>query len=80
MRKSNHDAIRKALCGTDGATCSDLELSVGVDSGNLVRSLRSMPDAYIDRWRPARSGSKRYVAVWCVVDVPADCPHPEARA
>lgn len=78
MRKSNHEAIRKLLRGTDGASCSELEQQIGVDSGNLVRSLRSMPDAYIDRWQPARNGSKRFVAVWCVVDVPEDCPHPEA--
>jgi hypothetical protein len=38
--------------------------------------LRSMPDAYIDRWQTR--GDKKYLsAVWCVVEVPEHCPRPE---
>jgi hypothetical protein len=42
--------------------------------GNVRRSLKALPDAYIDRWESAPR--KAYKAVWCVVIPPEDCPHP----
>lgn len=41
---------------------------------NIRRSLKGLPDAYIDRWESA--SRKAYKAVWCVVIPPEDCPHP----
>ena len=41
---------------------------------NIRRTLKMLPDAYIDRWEAAPR--KTYKAVWCVVIPPEDCPHP----
>jgi hypothetical protein len=41
---------------------------------NVRRSLKALPDAYIDRWESAPR--KAYKAIWCVVIPPEDCPHP----
>jgi hypothetical protein len=41
---------------------------------NVRKSLKALPDAYIDRWESAPR--KAYKAVWCVVIPPEDCPHP----
>lgn len=45
----------------------------------------SMDDAYVDRWEPVPNNSGRgkpatFEAVWCVVPVPANCPHPRSDA
>ncbi len=45
------------------------------DSSQLY-VVRSMPDAYIDRW--IKNG-QRVSAVWCVVVPPENCPRPESR-
>jgi len=44
---------------------------------NTQKLLENMPDVYIDRWIPKdeRGGSK-WRAVWCIVEVPEDCPMP----
>jgi hypothetical protein len=67
--------LRKRLKGTDGMTTR--QLSALVDSGmrDITRSLKAMPDAYVDRWTGPERG--QWAAVWCVVDVPEDCPKPE---
>ena len=67
--------LRKRLQGTDGMTTR--QLSALVDSGmqDITRSLKTMPDAYVDRWTGPERG--QWAAVWCVVDVPEDCPKPE---
>jgi len=67
--------LRKRLKGTDGMTTR--QLSALVDSGmrDITRSLKTMPDAYVDRWTGPERG--QWAAVWCVVDVPEDCPKPE---
>lgn len=41
---------------------------------NIRRTLKMLPDVYIDRWESAPR--KAYKAVWCVVIPPEDCPHP----
>jgi hypothetical protein len=67
--------LRKRLKGTDGMTTR--QLSALVDSGmrDITRALKAMPDAYVDRWTGPERG--QWAAVWCVVDVPEDCPKPE---
>lgn len=39
--------------------------------------LKNMPDTYIDRWEGPRRG--QYVAIWCVVVPPDNCPHPTRK-
>ena len=34
-----------------------------------------MPDSYIDRWTGPHRG--QWAAVWCVVEVPENCPKPD---
>jgi hypothetical protein len=67
--------LRQLLKGHDGMTTR--QLSALVDSGmrDITRSLKTMPDAYVDRWTGPERG--QWAAVWCVVDVPEDCPKPE---
>jgi hypothetical protein len=67
--------LRALLRGHEGMTTR--QLSALVDSGmrDINRSLKTMPDAYVDRWTGPERG--QWAAVWCVVDVPEDCPKPE---
>lgn len=46
------------------------------DKSHISRIVRSMPDAYIDRW--LKTG-QRVTAVWCVVVPPDNCPRPERK-
>ncbi|MBW8463687.1 hypothetical protein [Acidovorax sp.] len=78
MGNPNRQTIRDLLRGTDGATVTEIACKTALTASAAIKSLNSMPDAYIDRWQPA--GPRRYAAVWCVVDVPAHCPRPEVRA
>jgi len=57
-------------------------LNVGRGHSVIYQALRRMPDTYIDRWEPARDANGRAVghrAVWCAVDVPANCPRPRKK-
>ena len=75
MRKSNHERIRKILKTCDGMTVAGLvDLIMGISDASVREALKNMPDTYIDRWTPGRKG---WTAVWCVVDVPEDCPKPK---
>ena len=79
MRKSNQTPLRSVLrmCD-DGLTVAQLANLTGLDVDGINRSLKCMPDAYIDRWKT--SGSNRYLsAVWCVVVPPENCPKPERK-
>lgn len=85
MRKSNHHAIRALLRKHhDGLRTPDIARAIGVDASSVLKALRSMPDAYIDRWQmrnPDVYGDVprgRTAAVWCVVVPPDDCPRPES--
>lgn len=75
MSESIHPIIRKALKDTDGLTIAELHTLTGRSDTVIRRSLESMPDAYIDRWGEKVRG--QYPAIWCVVTVPENCPHPE---
>jgi hypothetical protein len=77
MRKSNHERIRKILRTCDGMTVVSISDLMGVDQSSIRQSLKDMVDAYIDRWVSGARGS--WQAVWCVVDVPEDCPKPERK-
>ena len=75
MRKSNHEALRTILRDQpDGLTVSEAAAAIGAAPNHVRAALQVMPDAYIDRWSSPKRGP--YVAVWCVVTPPANCPHP----
>ena len=45
---------------------------------SIYRTLREMPDAYLDRWITGHGF--HYTQVWRVVKVPDDCPPPDRPA
>lgn len=75
MRTNATQTIRALLrAHPDGLSTTEVAGRVNRNAGNMGKLLRSMPDAYVDRWiGPVRG---QYTAVWCVVVPPADCPHP----
>ena len=76
MKTAAHTKIRTALrAAPDGLTTTELSVLSEVTYSTVYKALTLMPDAYIDRWqRPLRPG--RMQAVWCVVEVPENCPRP----
>jgi hypothetical protein len=74
---THHQKIRDLLKGSDGLTTKQLQYRLEVDQRTLCKSLKSMPDAYIDRWTGPHRG--QWAAVWCVVEVPEDCPKPDEK-
>lgn len=79
MRKSNQTPLRALLRGqTDGLTVAQIACVTGLDVDGINRSLKCMPDAYIDRWF-ATGRNRYYSAVWCVVVPPENCPKPNQK-
>jgi predicted transcriptional regulator len=77
MRKSNHTAVRALLREhPDGMTTPTLADILGKEHSSIWRALNTMPDAYIDRWMEPRRG--HFMAVWCVVVPPENCPRPDS--
>jgi hypothetical protein len=74
---THHQKIRDQLKGSDGLTTKQLQYRLEVDQRTLCKALKSMPDAYIDRWTGPHRG--QWAAVWCVVEVPEDCPKPDEK-
>ena len=72
---NHHQKIRDLLKDSDGLTTKQLQYRLEVDQRTLCKSLKSMPDSYIDRWSGPHRG--QWAAVWCVVEVPEDCPKPD---
>jgi hypothetical protein len=61
----------------DGLVALTLSNLTGSDKSTVYYSLNRMPDAYIDRWEESKEQrGPRYVAVWCVVVPPENCPKP----
>lgn len=58
----------------DGLTAAELAKLTGRDRYNILSYLKRMPDVYVDRWEGPVRG--QYIAVFCVVVPPPDCPHP----
>lgn len=81
MKQTILPKIRKYLREKeDGATANELAAHIGSRPDAVRRSMREyMPDVYIDRWvlNPRLRGAPKYSAVWCVVQVPENCPRPE---
>ena len=72
-----HQRIRDYLKDSDGLTTRQLQFRLGIEQRTLCKSLKAMPDAYIDRWTGPHRG--QWAAVWCVVNVPQDCPKPDEK-
>ena len=76
MRKSTLLAIRELLRNNpEGFTVSEMAELIGAPQNSVQRSLKAMPDAYIDRWT-STAHRRYYRAVWCVVVPPENCPKP----
>jgi hypothetical protein len=76
MRTNCTQEIRALLrAHSDGMTLEQVVWAVKRDKANVKKTIRAMPDAYIDRWEAVPR--KQYAAVWCVVVPPEDCPRPE---
>jgi hypothetical protein len=77
MHKSNHHAVRMLLQKyPDGLPVSEIAERLEKPPEPVRRALITMPDAYIDRWIAHR---KQWIAVWCVVVPPQNCPKPTTR-
>jgi len=74
---THHQKIRDLLKDSEGLTTRQLQYRLEVDHRTLCKSLKSMPDSYIDRWTGPHRG--QWAAVWCVVEVPEDCPKPDEK-
>ena len=73
-------ALREMLRGelSDGASPHHLSKILGKDVSNVRGTLMAMPDAYIDRWEYIEE-RRKYRPVYCLADIPQDCPHPEGE-
>jgi hypothetical protein len=80
MSGARQTAIRELLKASDGMTAQQVRdrMHFRPKDGAAIATaiLRTMADAYIDRWTLE---DDKWVAVWDVVEVPEDCPKPEEK-
>jgi hypothetical protein len=62
----------------DGLTVSEICTKTFIDSRVVRTCLKKMADCYIDRWMLGKH-QKPPEAVWCVANVPENCPKPNNR-
>lgn len=76
LQKRIRELLRSDTYHADGLTTQSLAILANAHTRSVIESLKRMPDAYIDRWQPARGdgGVGRLAAVWKVV-----IPPPNAR-
>ena len=75
--RANPPIVRAMLKKSeDGLSPKELSEITGISRDHLYKVLDAMPDAYIDRWTFPH-GSGHPTAIWCVVDVPENCPKPK---
>lgn len=71
-------AVRETLrTAPDGKTLVELAKSLGLPNGSVLNSIEKMPDVYIDRWAPAKSGRWKYAAVYMAAEIPENAPMPD---
>jgi hypothetical protein len=76
--RSYHKIFRDLLRSSfDGLTAAQISRNTNVDRHTVIKSIKTMPDAYIDRWQVGTRG--RLYAVWSVVVPPKDCPKPTRK-
>jgi hypothetical protein len=74
-------AILRSEKYSDGVGLQNLAILADSTTDKVSKSLRTMPDAYIDRWELHRTSpgpGRRYTPVWCVVVPPENCPPPNS--
>lgn len=76
LQKRIREVLRSDTYHADGLTTQSLAILADAHIKSVGTALKRMPDAYIDRWQPARgeSGVGHPAAVWKVV-----IPPPNAR-
>jgi hypothetical protein len=75
--RANPPIVRQLLRQfEDGLSAKEITEKTGIGQDPLYRVLKKMPDAYIDRWTFPH-GCGHPTAIWCVVDVPENCPKPK---
>ncbi len=82
MKKPHLPDIRALLrAHPDGLTAEQIHRELPhITSITTIRNcLERMPDAFIDRWTKTRNCRGQYLAIWCVVVPPANCPYPTDR-
>lgn len=78
-RPSKHALIREVLrAHPEGLTAKEVGAKVKSTQNHAYNAMRAMPDVYIDRWVQLKPNTP-YSAVWCVIEVPEDCPKPSSR-
>ena len=79
MRTFATQSIRELLkINADGMDVGTIANTLDREPENVRRILKTMPDAYIDRWTHF-GGSGMPSAIWCVVVPPENCPRPDAK-
>lgn len=76
MRLSRHKEIAELLLANpDGLTRTEISQITGAHPDGMKHTLASMYGVYIDRWfKSPKNG--RMTPVYCIVEVPQDCPKP----
>jgi len=79
MRTFATRSIRELLkINADGMDVGTIANTLNREPENVRRILKTMPDAYIDRWTRF-GGIGKPSAIWCVVVPPENCPRPDAK-
>lgn len=60
----------------DGMIMSEIAPLIDRPYASIYHALHEMVGSYIDRWYQPGPG-RAYKAVWCVADIPEDCPRPD---
>mgnify|MGYP001199454534 CR=1 FL=1 len=71
----NYRAEVRALlrANPDGLSTMTIARMLEKNDRAVFKVLKVMPDVYIDRWAEK---NRQYTAIWCIIRVPEDCPHP----
>jgi hypothetical protein len=79
MRTRTTQSVRELLINNpDGMDVYTIANNLNREPENVRRLLKTMPDAYIDRWTHF-GGRGMPSAIWCVVVPPENCPRPDAK-
>lgn len=79
MRTFATQSIRALLrSNPDGMDVGTIANTLNREPHNVRRVLKTMSDAYIDRWTHY-GGTGMPSAIWCVVVPPENCPRPDAK-
>lgn len=77
MINALQQAIRRVLReNPDGLTVAEIADAIGKRPETVSRSVRRMPDVYIDRWLVDTTRTGPSTKVLVAVPVPEDCPRP----